>query len=129
MAFSAVAQPSSATPANATKTPYSTSWRCDAGFVERRGACIAVVVPENAYSAPAAYGRGWDCRRGFRRSGDSCAPISLPDNAYLTAAGDGWDCARGFRRSEAGCGAVVVPANEAALHAPGVIGANAIFAR
>jgi hypothetical protein len=49
-------------PSNATLSPYGGAWQCDAGWREEDGACVAVVVPPNAYPSPSRYGqRGWTC--------------------------------------------------------------------
>ena len=52
-ALSAAAFPAQAQngdiPANATKSDYGDRWKCEKGYVESEGACLAVVTPANAY--------------------------------------------------------------------------------
>lgn len=74
-------------PANAHKKSYGGGSECNPGFQEKAGACVATVVPENAYGTNASYGRAWECNRGYRRSEEACAEVSVPENAYLNSSG------------------------------------------
>ena len=69
-------------PANATANAYGGGWKCDIGFRNVKEDCLAIDVPENAYSTDSRYGRGWACLWGFKEEGDLCiAATTRPENA------------------------------------------------
>jgi hypothetical protein len=91
-ALSAAAQSTAApVPENARMRSYGGGWDCDQGLRPADGACVAVVVPENAYATNKDYGRGWQCDRGFDEvEGKTCTEIAMPPQAYLVPSGTMW---------------------------------------
>jgi hypothetical protein len=64
-------------------------------------ACVAIVVPDNAYLGGSGsdwvcmrgyYGPGWDCDRGFRKAEARCLAVAVPENAHLDFSGHDWVC-------------------------------------
>lgn len=47
-------------PANARANSYGNGWRCDDGFRDVNGACVAIKVPAHAYGVASSYGKGWE---------------------------------------------------------------------
>ncbi|NKB60262.1 MAG: hypothetical protein GKS00_28480 [Alphaproteobacteria bacterium] len=98
-------------PENAHAKGYGSGWECDRGYRESAGTCLAIKIPENAFSTNSSYGTGWECSWGYRQADDRCAAIMIPKNAYLNSFGDKWKCDRGFRVDNETCVALSVPVN------------------
>lgn len=97
-------------PENAQSNEYGSGWQCKSGFRKEGDACVAIVLPSNAYLTGFSYNKGWACRRGFVEDGDVCLPLSIPANAYLDASGRRWTCNRGYEDNDKGvCALIVVP--------------------
>ncbi|MGR3734631.1 hypothetical protein [Pseudophaeobacter sp.] len=99
-------------PANAHQKSYGEGWECDASYRLVDDACIAVIVPQNAYATNRTYGSGWECTHGFVEvGGESCAEIVVPDGGFLDPSGKRWGCLRGFRKIDDSCQKIVLPDN------------------
>ncbi len=90
-------------PANAQPKSYGEGWEFDRGYRRDGDACLAIIVPENAYFDDASYGPGWKCNRGFAESDVGCTEIDLLANAHLDRSGNRWACHRNFQRSQGRC--------------------------
>jgi len=99
-------------PENAHNRSFGGGWDCDDGYRQEDGACIAVVVPEDAFATERTYGKGWECRHGFKEAdGATCREVVVPPNAYLTSTGEDWACDRGYRRIRNRCEVIESPEN------------------
>ena len=100
-------------PANATARTWGEGWDCQRGFLESRGSCSEIRVPDNAFLNDRSYGKGWSCHRGYREVDGKCIEIAVPDNGYVLdgSYGDGWACERGYIKLGESCQAINVPAN------------------
>lgn len=98
-------------PENATAKSYGNGWNCNMGYRESKGACTAVMVPDNAYPTNRTYGKGWECKRGFREYDKHCQHIMVPENGYLDYSGTRVKCDRGYLMVNKICDAIKVPAN------------------
>lgn len=98
-------------PENAQAKRFGKGWECDPGYRANNNSCVAIKIPENAYSTNSTYGRGWKCNWGYRRADEACVVIKVPANAYLNSYGDRWECERGYRADREACVAIVVPTN------------------
>jgi len=103
-------------PENAQAKNFGSGWECDPGYRAANNSCVAIKVPENAYSTNTTYGRGWKCSWGYLRADDTCIVIEIPANAYLNSHGDRWECDRGYRAEREGCIMVKIPTNGYLLH-------------
>lgn len=99
-------------PENASAKSYGDGWECDIGFRLNGDACIAVVVPQNAYDTNRSYGSGWECLYGFRKTDDAaCVAVDVPEGGYLDPSGERWRCLRGYIKVDDTCQEVMVPEN------------------
>ena len=98
-------------PENATAKTYGDGWNCNQGYRVRKGACIAVTLPANAYLTNKTYRQGWECQRSFLRINNTCVPIKVPINGYLDYSGIKVKCERGYLLVNKTCEAIKVPAN------------------
>jgi hypothetical protein len=97
-------------PENATASSYGPGWRCETGYRDTDGRCVAIEVPENAYLEDRGRGDGWRCKRGFRKIDGQCQAIEIPENGYLEY-GTNWRCDRGYQAKEGECVQITVPEN------------------
>ena len=98
-------------PPNASTERYGDGWRCNPGYREREGACLAIELQENAHATGSAYGDGWVCKRGYAKKTGRCDSINVPGNAFLLGAASVWKCKRGYRRDGEMCSEITVPEN------------------
>ncbi len=98
-------------PPNASPERYGDGWRCNPGYREREGACLAIELQQNAHATGSAYGDGWVCKRGYAKKTGRCDPINVPENAFLLGAASVWKCERGYRRDGEMCSEITVPEN------------------
>jgi len=99
-------------PANAQYKSYGDGWECDRGFRRDGDACLAVIIPENAFATNRTYGSGWECLHGFQEVGDAtCLEVVVPKGGYLDTSGQRWNCLRGYMKVDDVCLEVVVPDN------------------
>ncbi|UWS77992.1 hypothetical protein N1037_11900 [Phaeobacter sp. G2] len=99
-------------PENASAKSYGDGWECDIGFRLNENACVAVVVPQNAYDTNRSYGSGWECLHGFRRTDDAaCVAVEVPEGGFLDPSGERWRCLRGYIKVDDTCQEIVLPAN------------------
>ena len=67
-------------PANAKAKSHGDGWVCALGFRQNADACLAIIVPENAYTTNRTYGSDWACLQGFRDVDSvSCREVVVPD--------------------------------------------------
>lgn len=110
-AFPAFAQ-DALVPANATAKSYGEGWECDRGYRRDDDACLAIIVPQNAYATNRTYGKGWECLHGFQEVDDAtCFEVLVPEGGYLDPSGQRWRCLRGYIKVDDICLEVVVPDN------------------
>ena len=84
-------------PANASARNFGEGWECDRGYRREDNACLAIIVPENAYATNRSYGTGWECMHGFQEvDGAICLEVVVPDGGYLDPSGQRWNCLRGY---------------------------------
>jgi hypothetical protein len=103
---------SSPMPANAQPKSYGDGWECDRGYRRDGDACLAVIVPQNAYATNRTYGRSWECLYGFQEVDDAtCLEVVVPKGGYLDTSGQRWNCLRGYMKVDDICLEVVVPNN------------------
>ena len=83
------------------------------GHVTQAGACVPVVIPDNAHATNAGHGAARRGEPGFVRASGRCDPVVLPENAFLDdrSHGPGAQHARGFEALRTGCGMIDLPAN------------------
>ena len=99
-------------PANAQPKSYGEGWECDREYRRDGDACLAIIVPENAYATNRTYGRGWECLHGFQEVDDAaCFEVVVPEGGYLDPSGQRWSCLRGYMKVDDICIEVVVPDN------------------
>ena len=99
-------------PENARVKSYGDGWECNIGFRLNENACVAVIVPENAYSTNRSYGSGWQCRHGFRITDEAaCVAVEVPEGGFLDPSGKRWRCLRGYIKVDDICREIVLPAN------------------
>ena len=99
-------------PDNASAKSYGDGWECNIGFRLNENACVAVVVPQNAYDTNRSYGSGWECLHGFRRTDEAvCVAVEVPDGGFLDPSGERWHCLRGYAKVDDTCQEIVLPAN------------------
>jgi len=99
-------------PENASAKKYASGWECNIGFRLNDDACVAVIVPQNAYETNRSYGPGWECLHGFRSTDEaSCVAVEVPEGGYLNPSGEGWRCLRGYIKVDDTCQEIVLPAN------------------
>lgn len=98
-------------PENAHPKGYGSGWECDKSYREKNGSCVAISIPDNAFSTKSKFGQGWECSWGFRQDGARCIALVIPENAFLNSFGDKWKCDRGYRASGDGCKEITVPQN------------------
>lgn len=99
-------------PENASAKSYGDGWECNIGFRLNENACVAVVVPQNAYDTNRSYGSGWECLHGFRRTGEAaCVAVEVPEGGFLDPSGERWRCLRGYIKVDDTCQEIVLPAN------------------
>ena len=80
-------------PANAQPKSYGEGWECDRGYRRDGDACLAVIVPENAYATNRTYGKGWECLHGFQEVDyAACLEVVVPEGGYLDPSGQRWRC-------------------------------------
>jgi hypothetical protein len=96
-------------PENAHASYYGNGWKCNHGFREFNHACVAIVIPDNAYASDVSYENGWKCAWGYKKDKDRCQLIYIPPNAYLDSFGNRWECERGYREVNRTCVLVKVP--------------------
>ena len=99
-------------PENASTKSYGDGWECNIGFRLNENACVAVIVPQNAYNTNRSYGSGWECLHGFRRTDEpACVAIEVPEGGFLDPLGERWRCLRGLIKVDDTCQEIVLPAN------------------
>lgn len=99
-------------PENASAKSYSDGWECNTGFRLNENACVAVVVPQNAYETNRAYGSGWECLHGFRETDrTACVPVEVPAGGFLDPSGERWRCLRGYTKVDDACQEIELPEN------------------
>ncbi len=99
-------------PENASAKSYGDGWECNIGFRLNEDACVAVVVPQNAYDTNRSYGSGWECLHGFLRTDEAaCVAVEVPEGGFLDPSGERWRCLRGFIKVDDTCQEIVLPAN------------------
>ena len=99
-------------PANAQAKSYGDGWECVRGFRRDGDACLAIIVPENAYATNRTYGSGWACLHGFQEvDGATCREVVVPDGGYLDPSGKSWSCLRGYMEVDDNCLKIVLPPN------------------
>ncbi|MEO0916223.1 MAG: hypothetical protein AAFY31_04465 [Pseudomonadota bacterium] len=99
-------------PANAQPKSYGDGWECVRGFRQDGDACLAIIVPENAYATNRTYGSGWACLHGFQEVDNaSCREVMVPDGGYLDPSGNSWSCLRGYMKVDDICLEIVLPPN------------------
>lgn len=99
-------------PENASPKSYGEGWECNIGYRLNEEACLAIVVPENAYETKRTYGSGWECLHGFRQTNESeCAAVIVPDGGFLDPSGLRWHCLRGFVKLDDTCQKIDLPEN------------------
>lgn len=99
-------------PENASAKSYGDGWECNIGFRLSENACVAVIVPQNAYDTNRSYGSGWECLHGFRRTDDAaCIAVEVPEGGNLDPSGERWRCLRGNIKVDYTCQEIVLPAN------------------
>ncbi len=99
-------------PENASTKSYGDGWECDIGFRLNEKACVAVIVPQNAYDTNRSYGSGWECLHGFRITDETeCVAVEVPEGGYLDTSGERWRCLRGYIKVDDTCQEIVLPAN------------------
>ena len=99
-------------PANAQAKSYGDGWECIRGFRQDGDACLATIVPENAYATNRTYGSGWACLHGYREVDSvSCLEVIVPDGGYLDPSGNSWSCHRGYMKVDDICLEIVLPSN------------------
>lgn len=77
-------------PENASPKSYGDGWQCNIGFRLNEDACVAVVVPQNAYDTHRTYGAGWECLHGYRKTDDAaCVAVDVPEGGLLRQANSG----------------------------------------
>jgi len=69
----------SAMPANASKSPYGSSWVCNKGFSRSGNECVAVVPPANA--ALNFSGNGWVCNKGYTKEKSGCREMTAVEKS------------------------------------------------
>lgn len=106
-------------PENASAKSYGDGWECDIGYRPLGEACVAIVIPENAYETNRTYGLGWDCHHGYRQVNNTkCVEVVVPDGGFLGPSGERWHCLRGFFKVDDTCQEVVVPEHGYLVTAP-----------
>lgn len=70
-------------PANAQPQSYGDGWGCDRGYRRDGDACLAIIIPENAYATNRTYGAGWECLHGFQEADDATC-LEARRSTYLT---------------------------------------------
>jgi hypothetical protein len=99
-------------PENASAKSYGDGWECNIGFRLDENACVAVIVPRNAYDTNRPYGSGWECMHGFRRTDETaCVAVEVPEGGFLDPSGERWRCLRGYIKVDDTCQEIVLPAN------------------
>ncbi|MDP2520880.1 hypothetical protein Q8W33_20125 [Shimia thalassica] len=99
-------------PENASAKSYGDGWECNIGFRLNENACVAVVLPQNAYDTKRTYGTGWECLHGFRKTDeDNCVAVEVPEGGFLDPSGERWRCLRGYIKVDEACQKIVLPAN------------------
>lgn len=99
-------------PDNASAKSYGDGWECNIRFRLNENACVAVVVPQNAYDTNRSYGSGWECLHGFRRTDEAaCVAVEVPEGGFLDPSGERWQCLRGYIKVDDTCQEIVLPAN------------------
>ena len=99
-------------PENASARSYGDGWECNIGFRLNENACVAVIVPQNAYATNRSYGSGWQCLHSFRRTDDAaCVAVEVPEGGFLDPSGERWRCLRGYIKVDDTCQEIVLPAN------------------
>ncbi len=99
-------------PENASAKSYGDGWECNTGFRLNENACVAVIVPKNAYNTNRPYGSGWECLHGFRNTDKAaCVAVEVPEGGYLDPSGERWHCLRGYIKVDDTCQAIVLPTN------------------
>ncbi len=99
-------------PENASVKSYGDGWECNIGFRLNENACVAVIVPQNAYDTNRSYGSGWECLHGFRRTDEAaCVAVEVPEGGYLDPSGERWRCLRGYIKVDDTCQEIVLPDN------------------
>ena len=113
LALPAFAQTAALTmPENASAKRYGSGWECNIGFRLNENACVAVVVPQNAYETNRSYGSGWECLHGFRGTDEAaCVAVEVPEGGFLDPSGERWRCLRGYIKINDTCQEILVPAN------------------
>ena len=99
-------------PENASAQSYGDGWECNIGYRLNENACVAVIVPQNAYDTNRSYGSEWECLHGFRRTDEAtCVAVAVPDGGFLDPSGERWRCLRGYIKVDETCQEIMLPAN------------------
>ena len=97
-------------PENAQPKRYGEGWECDRGYRRDGDACLAIIVPENAYATNRTYGTGWECLHGFQDVDEAtCLEVVVPDRGYLDPSGKSWSCLRGYMKVDDLCREIDMP--------------------